>query len=122
MEYEHLGCWQGLKWGRTWKPRAKGWMRSEPSCLHTQFVPRSSHSRNQGAMQPRLLLVAAFLALLVLPEATKAEEGSLLDKMKGYVKEATTTAKDVFQKTRDWMTESFSSLKDYWSSFKGKFT
>nr|XP_019830887.1 PREDICTED: apolipoprotein C-III-like [Bos indicus] len=78
-------------------------------------------------MQPRLLLVAAFLALLVLPEATKAEEGSLLDKMKGYVKEATTTAKDVFQKTRyaltrDWMTESFSSLKDYWSSFKGKFT
>ncbi|XP_055278465.1 apolipoprotein C-III-like [Moschus berezovskii] len=74
--------------------------------------------RNQGTMQPRLLLVAAFLALLVLPEATKAEEESLLDKMKGYVKEAT---KDVVQKTRDWMTESFSSLKDYWSSFKGKF-
>ncbi|XP_055403454.1 apolipoprotein C-III-like isoform X2 [Bubalus kerabau] len=85
-----------------------------------QFIPRSSRSRNQGAMQPRLLLVAAFLALLVLP-ATKAEEGSLLDKMKGYVKEATTTAKDVVQKTRDWMTKSFSSLKDYWSSFKGKF-
>ncbi|XP_055403455.1 apolipoprotein C-III-like isoform X3 [Bubalus kerabau] len=86
-----------------------------------EFIPRSSRSRNQGAMQPRLLLVAAFLALLVLPEATKAEEGSLLDKMKGYVKEATTTAKDVVQKTRDWMTKSFSSLKDYWSSFKGKF-
>ncbi|XP_069409262.1 apolipoprotein C-III-like isoform X1 [Ovis canadensis] len=96
-------------------------MRSEPSCLRTQFIPRGSRSRNQGTMQPRLLLVAAFLALLILPEATKAEEGSLLDKMKGYVKEATTTAKDVVQKTRDWMTESFSSLKDYWSSFKGKF-
>nr|XP_020758272.1 apolipoprotein C-III isoform X2 [Odocoileus virginianus texanus]XP_020758273.1 apolipoprotein C-III isoform X3 [Odocoileus virginianus texanus] len=66
-------------------------------------------------MRPRLLLVAAFLALLVLPEATRAEEESLLDKVKGY-------AKDVVQKTRDWMTESFSSLKDYWSSFKGKFS
>ncbi|XP_065800243.1 apolipoprotein C-III-like [Muntiacus reevesi] len=80
-------------------------------------------------MRPRLLLVAAFLALLVLPEATRAEEESLLDKVKGY-------AKDVVQKTRyaltspppalpapvrDWMTESFSSLKDSWNSFKGKF-
>uniref|UniRef100_A0A452EAP5 Apolipoprotein C-III n=1 Tax=Capra hircus TaxID=9925 RepID=A0A452EAP5_CAPHI len=76
-------------------------------------------------MQPRLLLgtgLGAGTGAALLIEATKAEEGSLLDKMKGYVKEATTTAKDVVQKTRyaltspDWMTESFSSLKDYWSS------
>ncbi|KAM8816267.1 apolipoprotein C-III isoform 1-T1 [Rhynchonycteris naso] len=102
-------------------------------------------------MQPRLLLIAALLALLASARAQDAEDASLMGFMHGYVQHASKTAQDALtsvkelqvaqqaslanglagsfqpdqfqaQVFKDWMTDGLNSLQDYWSTFAVKFS
>ncbi|XP_055963674.1 apolipoprotein C-III [Sorex fumeus] len=75
-------------------------------------------------MQPRVLLLAALLALLACARAQDDDDTSLLGYMQGYVHHALTSVQDsqVAQQARGWMSGGLSSLHGYWSTLKGKFT
>ncbi len=74
-------------------------------------------------MQTRVILVAVLLALLACARAQEDEtDASLLGFMQGYMNHALTSMQDSTQQARGWMSGSLSSLQDYWSSIKGRFT
>ncbi|XP_005347314.1 apolipoprotein C-III isoform X1 [Microtus oregoni] len=87
----------------------------------------TSYSRCIGAMQPRVLLIVALLALLASARAEEVEGSLLL----GYVEQAAKKVQDALTsvqesemavQARGWMDGGLSSLKDYWSTFTDKFS
>ncbi|XP_032765472.1 apolipoprotein C-III isoform X1 [Rattus rattus] len=84
-----------------------------------------------GAMQPRMLLIVALVALLASARADEGEGSLLLGSMQGYMEQASKTVQDALSSmqesdiavvARGWMDNRFKSLKGYWSKFTDKFT
>ncbi|XP_052044389.1 apolipoprotein C-III [Apodemus sylvaticus] len=84
-----------------------------------------------GAMQPRMLLIVALLALLASARADEVEGSLLLGSVQGYMEHASKTVQDALSSvqesdiavvTRGWMDNRFKSLKGYWSTFTDKLT
>nr|XP_004666470.1 apolipoprotein C-III [Jaculus jaculus] len=80
-------------------------------------------------MQPRVLLVVAFLTLLASARADVTGRPLLLGSMQGYMEQAARTVQDALtsvqksdmaQQAKGWMDGRFDSLMDYWSSLTGK--
>uniref|UniRef100_A0ABK0LLD0 Apolipoprotein C-III n=2 Tax=Rattus norvegicus TaxID=10116 RepID=A0ABK0LLD0_RAT len=87
--------------------------------------------RCTGAMQPRMLLIVALVALLASARADEGEGSLLLGSMQGYMEQASKTVQDALSSmqesdiavvARGWMDNRFKSLKGYWSKFTDKFT
>ncbi|XP_036601781.1 apolipoprotein C-III [Trichosurus vulpecula] len=78
-------------------------------------------------MQRQVFFAAVFLTLLVFAYAE--EEETILNRVQDYVHQAARQAHDalttvqesqVAKQAKDWMTDSFSSLQGYWSTWAEK--
>ncbi|XP_020845361.1 apolipoprotein C-III [Phascolarctos cinereus] len=80
-------------------------------------------------MQRRVFFASVFLTLLVFAYAQ--EEETILNRVHDYVQQAAKQAQDALttmqesqmaQQAKGWVTDGFSSLRDYWSAWADKFS
>ncbi|XP_072467114.1 apolipoprotein C-III [Notamacropus eugenii] len=80
-------------------------------------------------MQRQVFFTAVFLTLLVFAYAK--EEDTILNRVQDYVQQAARQAHDalttvqesqVAKQAKDWVTDGFSSLHDYWNTWTDTFS